>query len=196
MSDVDGLLGAFASGSLVRPSAEVTSIVDLAGAIAMLTGVEGVRPGRRATELAEMVGPSDHLIFVLADGVGLSMTERLPPDSFLSTHLAAEIMTVFPSTTAVALTTLATGDWPARHAVTGWWTHLPEMGSAAAILPFTRRSDRRPLVQLGVTPEHAFPLPALAAGTDRDSLWADLAKGVASVVALLKKPLHVTIKGR
>ncbi|MCH8205998.1 MAG: alkaline phosphatase family protein [Chloroflexi bacterium] len=170
MSDVDRLLSAFASGSLVRPSAGVTSIVDLARAVAMLAGAEGVRIGQHATELAEMIGPSDHLIFVLADGVGLSMMEQLSSDSFLLTHLAAEIMTVFPSTTAVALTTLATGEWPTRHAVTGWWTHLPEMGSAAAILPFTRRSDKRPLDQLGVTPEHAFPFPALTAGADRDPL--------------------------
>lgn len=170
MSDVDGLLGAFASGSLLRPSAEVTNLVDLAGAVAILTGAKGDPAGRRATGLAEMIGPSAHLVFVLADGVGLSLMERLPPDSFLLTHLATEIMTVFPSTTAVALTTLATGDWPARHAVTGWWTHLTEMGSAAAILPFTRRSDGRPLVPLGVTPEHAFPLPALATGAGRDSL--------------------------
>ena len=170
MSDVDRLLGAFASGSLVRPSAEVTSIVDLARAVATLAGAEGVQSGPHSGELAELIGPSDHLIFVLADGVGLSMMEQLPPDSFLLTHLTGGIMTVFPSTTAVALTTLATGEWPARHAVTGWWTHLPEIGSAAAILPFTRRSDKRPLAELGVTPEHAFPLPAMTLRADRDSI--------------------------
>ena len=170
MSDVDRLLGAFASGSLVRPSAEVTSIVDLARAVAMLAGAEGVQPGPHSGELAELIGPSDHLIFVLADGVGLSMMERLPPDSFLLTHLAAEITTVFPSTTAAALTSLATGEWPTRHAATGWWTHLAEIGSAAAILPFTRRSDRRPLTELGVTPEQAFPVPPMALGRGRDCL--------------------------
>ena len=170
MSDVDRLLGAFASGSLVRPAAEVTSIVDLARAVAILAGAEGVRPGPHSGQLAELIGPSDHLIFVLADGVGLAMMEQLPPDSFLLTHLAAEITTVFPSTTAAALTSLATGEWPTRHAATGWWTHLAEIGSAAAILPFTRRSDRRPLAELGVTPEQAFPVPPMALGRGRDCL--------------------------
>ena len=181
MSDVDRLLGEFASGSLLRPSPESANVVDLARAIARLTGADSVPPSPGSAKLAGLIAPSDHLIFVLADGLGLSMMEQLPADSFLRSNLAARMTTVFPSTTAVVLTTLATGEWPATHAVTGWFTHLQEIGSAAAILPFVRRSDARPLAQLGVAPEIAFPVPAMVRGTDRNSL-ALLPKAIAGSV--------------
>ena len=170
MSDTERLLRAFASGSLVRPSPEAANVVDLARAVARLTGADEVPPSPNSEELAGLIGPTDHLVFVLADGLALSMMEHLPADSFLRSNLATKIATVFPSTTAVALTTFATGEWPATHAVTGWWTHLEEIGGAAAILPFVRRSDRRPLAQLGVGPERAFPISAMTPGTDWDSL--------------------------
>ena len=67
-------------------------------------------------------------MLVLADGLGLAMIEDAEPEArFLRAHLAMELRAVFPASTAVALTTLATGEWPAQHAVTGWWTHLDEI---------------------------------------------------------------------
>ena len=41
MSDIDGLAEAFESGNLLRPSASVPNIVDLANAIARLAGASG-----------------------------------------------------------------------------------------------------------------------------------------------------------
>ena len=170
VGDVDRLLTAFAAGSLMRPSADVPNIVDLGRSLALLAGNPDVRPTPNSDMLAGLIGPSDHLVFVLVDGLGKRVLESLPDDSFLTTHLVADIRTVFPSTTAVALTSLATGEWPGKHGVTGWWTHLPEIGSTAAILRFIRRSDGRSLLDLDVTPETAFPIPTLMARTPREAL--------------------------
>ena len=168
-SDLQQLVDAFDAGSLVRPVSGSVSLVDVARAVGQLNGAE-VRPSAHSSNLVDLIGGPDHLVFVLADGLGLSTLEHLPRDSFLRTHLAMEITTVFPSTTASALTTLATGEWPAQHAVTGWWTHLPEIDGAATVLQFTRRSDGILLEQLGVLPERVFPAPAMAAGQSRDVL--------------------------
>lgn len=170
MSEVDRLLAAFESGELLRPSAEVANFVDLARAIASLCGVEGVEVTPGAAALAERIGPSEHLVFVLADGVGMALLETMPPEAFLPRHLAMELRAVFPSTTATALTTLATAEWPAQHCVSGWWTYLREIDGAATILPFVRRSDETSLTDLGVTPEQAFPLPSLIPRMQRDVL--------------------------
>ena len=170
MSDVDRLLAAFDSGGLLRPSAEVPNITDLSRAIALLGEASGVQHNPGSTRTADLIGPARHLLFVLADGLGMSFIEELPEDSFLSAHCAGELRTVFPSATGVALTSVATGEWPGRHAVTGWWTHLPDIGTAATILPFVRRSDGRPLADLGVTPDRAFPLPSVVRSVKRDSL--------------------------
>ena len=168
-SDLAELRQAFDSGRLVRPGEGAASLVDVARAIGHLNGAE-VRPSAHSSRVVDLIGEPDHLIFVLADGLGLSTLERLPAGSFLRRHLAAEITTVFPSTTSSALTTLATGEWPARHAVTGWWTHLPEIDGPVTVLHFTRRSDGVPLEQIGVSPERVFPAPAMAAGQGRDVL--------------------------
>ena len=170
MTDVPRLLAAFESGRLARPSADVPNIVDLSRALASLTAVAGVDPTPGAAKIARLIPASDHLVFVVADGLGMEFVESLDPGSFMRTHMVTELRTVFPSGTAAALTSLATGQWPGVHGVTGWWTHLPEIGTTAAILPFVNRSDGRPLADLGMTAGQAFPVPSLMRGIDRDVL--------------------------
>ena len=161
MSDVDELLAAFEAGTLLRPAVDVPNLVDLARACAAVAGADGLKLTAAAGELAEVLDAREHLVLVLADGLGLEMLEREPAAPFLRAHLARELRGVFPASTAVALTSLATGEWPAQHAVTGWWTHLEEIGGPATILQYCRRSDDRPLHDLGVEPETAFPVPSL-----------------------------------
>ena len=170
MSDVDDLRAAFAAWSLVRPSQEALSIVDLSRAAAQLAGAPNAQPTPGSRALADLIGPCEHLILIIVDGLGKRLIEALPRESFLATHLVAELTTVFPSTTATALTTFATGEWPNTHAVTGWWTHIDEIGGAAVILQFARRSDGRSLLDLDVTAKKAFPAPALASSFARDTL--------------------------
>ena len=172
MSDVDSLLASFADGSLVSPSHQAFSIVDLSRAIAQLGGASDIEPTPGTRALADLIGPSEHLVFVIIDGLGKLMLEDMPRDSFLANHQGAELKTVFPSTSASALVSIATGEWPNRHAIMGWWTHLNEIGGAAVILQFVRRSDGRSLVDLGVSPGTAFPVPPLISRIPRDTLVA------------------------
>jgi hypothetical protein len=46
---------------------------------------------------------------------------------------------VFPSTTASAITAFMTGLAPAQHGLTGWHMHLDEIDQTLAILPLTPR---------------------------------------------------------
>ena len=161
MSDVAELLAAFESGALLRPAVDVPNLVDLARACAVVAGADGLELTVAARELAKLIGAGEHLVLVLADGLGLEMLEREPQAPFLRAHLARELRGVFPASTAVALTSLATGEWPAQHAVTGWWTHFEEIGGPATILQYRRRADDRSLLDLGVEPEKAFPVPSL-----------------------------------
>ena len=168
MSDVDRLLQAFDSGELVRPSPAEPNLVDLSRAIAVASGAGGVEPSPGMSAIASLIGEPEHLVFVLADGLGMSQLETLPEGAFLRRQLAMELRAVFPSTTAVGLTTLATGEWPAQHAITGWWTYLPELGEAVTVVRCERRSDERPLDQLGIALETLLPLPSLMARMQHD----------------------------
>lgn len=170
MGDVNDLLAAFERGALLRPSREAMNLVDLARAVALSAGGEDVPTSPGAEKLAALVDPGRHLVLVLADGLGMNVLGLLPDSAFLPRHVAASLRTVFPSTTAVALTSLATAQWPAQHGVVGWWTHLPEIGTAATILQFATRSDHRPLSELGISPLQAFPAPSAFAGLRHDVL--------------------------
>jgi hypothetical protein len=170
MSDLSLLQARFASGELLRPDTAQPSIVDLARALARVVGVDDLPFPETAARLAEQIGPARHLVFVLADGLGLNLLAEADAGTFLVRHQVGELRSIFPSTTATALTTLATGAWPNQHGVTGQWTHLSEIQGAAALLPFVARIGGRLLTNLGVSAETAFTLPPWFSRVPRDTL--------------------------
>ena len=169
MPGVEALIEAFADRVLLRPRHDLPNLVDLAGAVARLCGVD-LELTSHAEDMVETIGTSDHLVLTLADGVGMNMVEMLPEDSFLPSHLHSDLMTVFPSTTAVALTSLTTAQWPAEHAVMGWYTYLPDLNGVATILQYTDRGGSVDLEQRGIDPERTFPVKSVWPQMKRDAL--------------------------
>ena len=170
MIDAEILLDAFRDQDLLTPLSAGSNLVDLAQAVGLLCDVEGMEVSPDASSIAANIGEAEHIVLILVDGMGINMVESLPHDSFLRLHLRDELRTVFPSSTAVALTSLTTAQWPAVHGVTGWWTHLPDLESAATILQYTARSDDRDLLSRGIDPERSFPVK---------SIWALMRRHVA-----------------
>ena len=169
MPGVEALIEAFADRVLLRPRHDLPNLVDLAGAVARLCGVDLEMSGH-AEDMVKTIGTSDHLVLTLADGVGMNMVEMLSEDSFLPSHLHSDLMTVFPSTTAVALTSLTTAQWPAEHAVMGWYTYLPDLNGVATILQYTDRGGSVDLEQRGIDPERTFPVKSVWPQMKRDAL--------------------------
>ncbi len=158
MQDLERFHQWCAEGTLIRPDAERRNLVDLARALAGIAGAlnpTNATPG--AGQIAEQIGMPDHLVFVLIDGMGKALFDLLPGDSFLRTNCAATLTSVFPSTTAAALTSLVTGTWPGTHSVLGWWVYFRAQTVCATILPFVERYSGGSLAGCGVTPELAFP---------------------------------------
>ena len=173
MAGIAYLVEAFAEGDLLRPRPEVRNLVDLSRSVAHLCGVDGLKLSENAHGIVEAIGDADHIVLTLVDGLGMNLLERLPADSFLRRNLWEQMQTVYPSTTAVALTSLTTGEWPQDHAVTGWWTQLPALGSAATILSYTARSNNQDLLKRGIGPEVVFPV---------ESLWKSMPRSVRVIV--------------
>lgn len=171
MTDVTRLEAAFDAGTLMRAGHDTPNIVDLSRAIAAVAGVRGLDLTPAARSISETIGDPAHLVLVLADGVGSSLITAQPQAHFLREHLMRDLLTVFPSTTSAALTTIATGLWPAQHAITGWWTYLPAIAEDATILPFVRRSDDRPLTEADIEEGTAFPSPSLVPRMRREVLF-------------------------
>jgi hypothetical protein len=157
------LINAFATGRLLRPDYARPSTVDLVQAVALRCGDTSVALNANVATLADDIGTPDHLVFVVIDGMGCNLLARLPAGAFMPERVAREIQSVFPSTTAAAITTLAIGLWPAQHGVLGWWGYLAERGLSIVTLPFVERFSGRPLVDWGLTANDLWPFQPLLA---------------------------------
>jgi hypothetical protein len=160
----------FENRTLLRPTEKQPNTVHLVRALASVGGVTDLEMAEPARQLAGLIGETEHLVFVLLDGLGMNVVRRLPPEAFLVRTLQAELTAIAPSTTACALTTIATADYPGRHGVTGWFTHLPEFELTMTTLPFVERFTNKPLAERGIKPEDVLPLPAFQSRMSRDSL--------------------------
>ena len=168
MSDVDRLLGWFAGGDLVRPDHDAPNLLQLSRAIARLCGVDSIEQTDGVRRLEDAIGPAEHYVVVLVDGMGMHLMDRLRSSDWLRKALAMELQTVFPSSTAPALTALATASPPAEHAVPGWWTYLPEARVTATILPFIERFSEQPIREPVAS---AFPAAVMPSRYRRDCYW-------------------------
>lgn len=164
----DTLLRAFESGELSHPMRGEANSVELFRAMALLSGVKLFKETPTTERLCNVIGHHDHYLFVLVDGLGMNLKSRFPSGGFLESSFQHEICSVFPSTTSVALTSLATGLWPAEHGLTGWWTHFPEHRRVIAPLIFTERGTRTAADQLGLTVEDLIPTRPILGSFFRD----------------------------
>lgn len=80
-------------------------------------------------------------VFILIDGMGSLVLNNLLPESFLNKSVKETATTIFPSTTSVVLTALATGKYPTTHAVNGWFNYIVETDESIISLPFINRFD-------------------------------------------------------
>ncbi len=164
------LVRAFASGSLLHPTSSVPSFLDFTHTLAAKLGVSLPGPSEKQTSIAKFMGDAEHWVFVLVDGMGWELLNLLAPTTFLRSQKAMELRAIFPSTTACAMTTLATGLWPGQHGVPGWWAYLAERGLSVTTLPFEERHTHAPLDTLGVAAEALWPFASWRERVQRDSL--------------------------
>ena len=161
MRDAQRLERDFLSGRLIQPNENELNVVDLANSLSLLSGVDPVKNTHGVRVITDMIGETQHLIFVVIDGFGEILLNSLGPRSFLAQHKKLSLRTVFPTTTASALTSFFTGEWPCRHAAIGWYTYLPEVNSVASIIPFVRSTDQVDLTEIGLTLDQVYPIPSL-----------------------------------
>lgn len=110
----------------------------IANIAAYLDGEAFAVPGA-STEVVSCASDDRILVFLLIDGLGDAFLQRHGQGSALIARRHSRITSVFPSTTASAVTTTLTGLSPARHGLTGWFTFDPRFGGIIAPLPMVVR---------------------------------------------------------
>jgi hypothetical protein len=132
------------------------------GLVNLIASVVQACGGKPRHALLRELSPQDiaaarNIILLIVDGLGDRYLMRQAPGSELARRRRAAITSVFPSTTASAITTSYTGCTPLEHGLTGWFTYFGEAGYVAAPLPFRTRGDNIALPEKGFSAERAFP---------------------------------------
>ena len=100
---------------------------------------------------AQQISGATNVVLLIIDGLGANYVARRGGGGELAQRQRARLTSVFPSTTASAITTSYTGLAPVEHGLTGWYTYFGEAGCVAAALPFRSRGDLAPMSERGVT---------------------------------------------
>ncbi|MGD8643496.1 MAG: alkaline phosphatase family protein [Chromatiales bacterium] len=118
-----------------RPDYRGGGIVNLMSSIVRgLGGQESLYPSCPALPPARLRAPRSVALLVI-DGLGYEFLQRHGQGTRLLEHTAARLSSVFPSTTATAITSFLTGTAPQQHGLTGWHMYLKELGCVMAVLP-------------------------------------------------------------
>ncbi len=123
-----------------------------------------------ASLLPAELAAAQNILLLIVDGLGDNYLRREGAQGAHDALLARRrnaITSVFPSTTASAITTSYTGWTPLEHGLTGWWTLFGEAGCVGSPLPFQRRGEKAPL---GVAPAAVYRAGPLFDGLARRSI--------------------------
>ena len=82
---------------------------------------------------------------IVVDGLGQDLYDILDHKKALDAWHVGTLTSVYPSTTASAISTFLTGSAPKQHGITGWYMYLPEISEVATILPFISRAKKEDL---------------------------------------------------
>ena len=114
-------------------------IVNLMASVAAACGGQPGIYQRLPAALEHIFSAARHIVLLVVDGLGHDFLVNRGAGSSLHEHLRARLTSVFPSTTASAVTCLLTGLPAQQHGLTGWHIYFKELGGIASILPFEPR---------------------------------------------------------
>ena len=133
----------FQAEGFCRPDYDGGSIVNLLSSIIRSRGGSSPHPELTAVD-GSLFRRASKIVYLVLDGVGYNQLQRFISagrgQEFFAKQPCVKITSVFPPTTAAAVTSFSTGTTPAEHAVVSWYLQLPDLGMVSAVLPGTTRT--------------------------------------------------------
>lgn len=120
-----------------------SSILNLAAGIAGRFGVRTAVPPARVPALHEALNEARSIVTVILDGLGERQLAGHAPHGALMQHRIASLDSVFPSSTAPAITSLAAAAPPVAHGNPAWLMWSDAAGAIVRTLPMDVRGERR-----------------------------------------------------
>jgi hypothetical protein len=141
------LLSRKAFGEFVLPSYQDYCLSSVPSTVLSMFGTKSGRPTIPSSQLPTDTHPEKLVLFV-ADGLGYYDARLQFGDGNFFQRVSSKdalipITTIFPSTTAAALTTLSTGLTPQEHCLPEWFVYMKEIEKVIATLPFSAVGQRQ-----------------------------------------------------
>jgi len=153
---------------MILPEYNGRSIVNLVSTIQKACGSNPVYPLLKNLS-PEILSEKQNILLIVLDGLGYEYLTDYGKGTIFTDHLESRLTSVFPSTTASAITTFASGVAPLEHAITGWFMYFKEVGAASLVLPFCPRFSGKSYSMDNLNPEDFFNFPSIYSDLDRDS---------------------------
>jgi Type I phosphodiesterase / nucleotide pyrophosphatase len=136
--------------SMIKPDYENASIVNLMASILQGLGQHSNQHSALKELDSDCFARARHVVLLVIDGLGYNYLSVNAPRSALHKFIHSKLTTVFPSTTATAITAFMTGLAPQQHGLTGWFTYFQELGSILTVLPVKPRFGGASLGELNI----------------------------------------------
>jgi len=104
----------------------------------------------------DQLAGAENVVLLIIDGLGFSYLQEHGKGSVLQEHLRGKMTSVFPSTTAAAISSFYTGLAPQNHGIMGWFTYLRELGLVSVILRTTVRATKQEFLKKNIPPKEVF----------------------------------------
>ncbi len=143
---------------MARPD-YTNSIVNLMSSISRAFGTRSKYQELKQLPAKELK-KSKNIVLMVFDGLGYNYLKKR--NSTIMKNVKGGITSVFPPTTAAAITTFMTGAAPQQHAFTGWFMHLKELGVVSTILPFKPRMGGSSYTTQGIKVEQILDVKCLS----------------------------------
>lgn len=137
------------------PNYKDGSIVNLMSSIAGAFGARTDYKELRIFPKKELSG-TKNVVLLIIDGMGYEFLKEHGNGTLFKDNLKGKMTSVFPPTTAAAITSFVTATAPMQHAITGWFMYLKEAGVVSAPLPFMPRVGGVEFSKIGIKPEKIF----------------------------------------
>lgn len=141
--------------NLLIPNYNELNIVDLMKCLYAKCGYS-VENSSKINELDSMIPNNKHYLFILSDGIGMNLINKLDNDSIIKQNLKQSIITVFPSTTGCVLTSVVTALYPEEHGIWGWFNYNRELNRDYFPVLFSDRKSGKNLKDFGVSSNDIF----------------------------------------
>lgn len=131
---------------VAQPVRHGGSIANLAASLASAMGSSRVSSAGELdahySVLTNQLADRQLLVFLLLDGVGANQIATHIPNGAMAADQVAVLSSVFPSSTAPAITSLMSGAYVGEHAITGW--HLQQRVGESAMRPLPMDQRQHP----------------------------------------------------